>query len=151
MKIRIPITVHLDKSLTSLLADIAHSLREIAYWSRPNLKPVGKVSVNFKEQISMSQFRFTFNIPAPANPADVASRKLVCTVNDGTATETALAVDALVSDPMVFNESDSVKIHLVDMDAAGNPTAGDDFSFLVIDDIGPAKPGMLGIASKEQI
>lgn len=116
----------------------------------------GKVSIHSKEELSMSNFGYTFSLPAPEKPTDVKKRELQLTVA-GVVQEPILAVDdptVLISNQVVLSDEGEpdVDVSLIDTDAKGNASSPSaPFSFKVTDDIPPATPGQLGIASKVQI
>ena len=99
----------------------------------------------------MARFRISFQVPPAANPADVAVRKLEVLVGGVLRDTVALDPAATATPPLEFAESDFVIARLVDADAAGNEARGAALEFTVIDDVPPAAPGALAIASKEQI
>lgn len=101
----------------------------------------------------MARFGLTFNLPAPANPADVAQRKLTVVTNGQTpGAEQALAGTATVSQEVEFNQDDTFSVTLKDADASGNwSNASQEFTGSVTDDIAPAAPGEIALASKRQI
>lgn len=78
-------TIELLKRAVRSLEQIEESLEDLVLLQRPRLRP-GMVQVISKGQISMSQFGYKFALPMPENPADVARRALVVTVNGATAT-----------------------------------------------------------------
>jgi hypothetical protein len=104
----------------------------------------------------MSNFGYTFSLPAPEKPTDVKKRELQLTVA-GVVQEPILAVDdptVLISNQVVLSDEGEpdVDVSLIDTDAKGNASSPSaPFSFKVTDDIPPATPGQLGIASKVQI
>lgn len=116
----------------------------------------GKVSIYSKEELGMAKFGYTFNVPAPATPADVAKREFEFTVAGVVQPrEVAVAnVGDLISKEFVFEDAGEpeISVVLIDSDAKGNASApSKPFTFKVTDDIGPAQPGEIGIASKRQI
>lgn len=141
----------LDADTRASLARIAKAFEDIAFWARPRLATPGKVSVHSKGQFGMAQFSYIFNLPVPANPDDVAARVLSVAVNGAEAAETAVGKAETVSPVFLFADGDTFTIQVVDADAAGNKSAGPILLVVVVDDVPPATPGELAVASKTQV
>ena len=117
----------------------------------------GTVRPNLKEQISMAQFAYTFNLPAPANISDVARRKLVAAPAPGQESGKTVSVDiadpsAATSPELVLNVGVTYAVTLTDFDQAGNASApSEPYMLSVFDDVAPAQPQQVGEASKRQV
>lgn len=147
----IKITVGFDEETKRILESIASSLREIEFWQRPRLRP-GTVQVLSKGQRGMSQFGYKFSLPMPENPADVARRALVVTVNGSTATEYEVGSPAdSVSSELIFDVDSTVSVVVKDFDAAGNFALGAELIFVVNDDVPPSVPGAVAVMEKRQL
>jgi hypothetical protein len=144
------INVTLDSDTRGSLARIAKALEEIAFWARPHFA-VGPVSVRTKWERPMSQFAYTFNLPKPASPDDVAARVLSVATNGGAAAETPIDKMLPVSPEFVFDDGAMFTVQVIDSDAAGNKAAGPLLTVTVVDDVPPATPGELAVASKRQV
>ncbi len=145
------INVTLDSDTRSSLARIAKAFEEIAFWARPHLATPGQVSVHSKGQFGMSQFAYTFNLPVPAAPDDVAGRVVSIATNGADAVETPVDKTLTVSPEFTFDDGATFTVQVIDADAAGNKAAGPMLTVTVVDDVPPATPGELAVASKRQI
>lgn len=147
--IRINVTPDADTKAT--LVRIADALERMEFWQRPRLSP-GQVVIASKEQITVTQFGYKFALPLPENPADVAKRSLVVTVNGDTATEYELSDPGNhVSGELIFDVDSSVSVVVKDYDAAGNSALGAELLFIVNDDVPPSIPGAVAVMEKRQL
>lgn len=101
----------------------------------------------------MSQFNYTFTLP-PVGASDVANRELTVTVNNTAPPQ----VFTFPGQPMTtgvvgpFNDGDHLSLTLVDIDGHGNRSPSSAALDLdVVDDVAPAQPGNLSVASKTQV
>lgn len=110
-----------------------------------------RVTLAEKVELDMDRFGFTFALP-PSDP-DTASRELSITVNGGDPpTVKTYQPTAAVTDQLIFNQDDQLVLTLVDIDDAGNRSqASAALSVTVNDDVPPATPGALGVASKVEL
>lgn len=141
----------LDADTRASLARIAKAFEDIAFWARPHLATPGKVSVNSKGQFGMAQFGYTFNLPVPAVPDDVATRVISIAVNGAEPVETPVDKTWTVSPEFVFDDAATFEVKVIDSDAAGNKATGPALTVTVVDDVPPATPGELAVASKTQV
>lgn len=146
------ISVSQDDETKALLKRIATSLERIELWLRPTLAVPGQVFISRKRQVTMTQFGYTFALPTPANPADVARRALVIATNGGTATEyDVVNPAATTSAEFIFDVDSTVQVVVKDFDAAGNFALGPAFDFTVNDDVPPDVPGAVVVMEKRQL
>lgn len=100
----------------------------------------------------MTQFGYKFSLPMPENPADVARRALVVTVNGSTATEYDVGSPTdSVSSELIFDVDSTVSVVVKDFDAAGNFALGAELIFVVNDDVPPSVPGAVAVMEKRQL
>lgn len=113
------------------------------------------LTVASKEQLDMSNFRMTFNLPPPS-ASDVAQYETTATIQGGTPIVDTVphspTAPATVTGPFVFAADSVVSLAVVQIDGHGNRgEASDPLVLTINDDVAPGKSGMLSVASKEQI
>lgn len=112
----------------------------------------GRASLKKKEQLDMARFGFTFDLPAPVNPADVAKRRTLVTVGGVAQDPVELPGSALESSQIVLNEDETGSLQLADADAKGNwSNYGEAVTFTANDDVAPATPGAVTLKAKVQL
>lgn len=81
----------------------------------------------------------------PAVDADVASRRLIVTVNGEVTSTTEHPKDATTFGEITAPQDASVVVTLVDIDDAGNESQPAFIEFTAKDTIPPSQPGSLGV------
>lgn len=133
------------KYILGLIAELLARL-----FDRAPPKP-GRLSLASKREIAVSRFAFTFNLPTPS-ASDVATHEVTAKVTGKPDATKSYPVGTLVTGEWEFDMNDEVSLRTVEIDGAGNRSpASDPLTFVVVDDVAPAAPGVLSVASKRQL
>ena len=96
--------------------------------------------------IGMESEMLVYSVTAgPAVDSDVASRRLVVTVNGDVQSTAEHAADTTSFGEIAVPQDANVVVSLVDIDDAGNESQPSFFEFVAKDTIPPSQPGALGV------
>lgn len=133
----------LIESINRLTREVIH-LRKVMELRKPGLV----FSKMISEGIGMSKFAL---ILPPPGAADVVTREVIYSINDGAPVTLELPGTALETEPFEAQEGQVVTGTLVDIDDASPPNRSEPrtFNLALNDTIAPPQPGEVGVKMTE--
>lgn len=131
-----------DTNVNATLERIAIALEGIRFQgTKPGLLKL----ISLSEPI-MSVISFKVILPQPVD-SDVVTRSLSVQIDDNIPEITEVSPDTAEVDGFEGLQDAKVKLSLVDVDDAGNPSQPSTLDVVLLDTFAPPQPGLLGIVA----